>query len=292
MCSESFYCITQSHLMNMKKILLLLLFLCGMFTAMAQTAADSLTLVSADWQEKTLQKGILFRKAVFTSLYGVPQEISIFEIVPKHYRLDVLIHHPKEETSAAARRSGALAAINGSYFNMKAGNSVCYLRKDGVVIDTTATGTLGTVSNGAVLIGKGKLKLIPWSKQNEKTCKLKQGTVLASGPLMLQDGRVCDLSASNRNFVNAKHPRSAVALTRDGKILLIVVDGRLKGKAEGINIPELTHMIRILGGKDALNLDGGGSSTLWSAALPGKGIANTPCGSAERKVANSLCVYK
>jgi hypothetical protein len=135
-------------------------------------------------------------------------------------------------------------------------------------------------------------ELIPWSKQEEKACTLKKGTVLASGPLMLKDGQVCDLSGTNRNFVNTKHPRSAVALTREGKILLIVVDGRRKGKAEGINIPELAHMIRILGGEDALNLDGGGSSTLWSGALPDKGIANTPSGSAERKVANSLCVYE
>lgn len=119
-----------------------------------------------------------------------------------------------------------------------------------------------------------------------------KGTVLASGPLMLKDGQVCDLSGTNRNFVDTKHPCSAVALTREGKILLIVVDGRRKGKAEGINIPELVHMIRILGGEDALNLDGGGSSTLWSGALPDKGIANTPSGSAERKVANSLCVYE
>ena len=130
------------------------------------------------------------------------------------------------------------------------------------------------------------------SKQEEKACTLKKGTVLASGPLMLKDGQVCDLSGTNRNFVDTKHPRSAVALTREGKILLIVVDGRRKGKAEGINIPELAHMIRILGGEDALNLDGGGSSTLWSGALPDKGIANTPSGSAERKVANSLCVYE
>uniref|UniRef100_UPI00359F139B phosphodiester glycosidase family protein n=1 Tax=Prevotella heparinolytica TaxID=28113 RepID=UPI00359F139B len=68
--------------------------------------------------------------------------------------------------------------------------------------------------------------------------------------------------------------------------------GRRKGKAEGISIPELTHMVRVLGGKDALNLDGGGSSTLWSSSLPDEGIANTLSGKAERKVANSLCVYE
>lgn len=275
-----------------KKVFLMFLFCCGIYTAMAQTASDSLALVSADWQVETLQKGILFRKAVFTSLYGVPQEVSIFEISPKHANLDVLIHNPKEKTSTAARKAGAVAAINGSYFDMQVGNSVCYLRKDGAVIDTTSVGTLGTVSNGAMLIKKGKLQLAPWSKQDEKACTLKKGTVLVSGPLMLLDGKVRDLSACNQGFVNTKHPRSAVALTKDKKVLLIVVDGRLKGKSEGVNIPELTHMIRILGGKDALNLDGGGSSTLWSAALPDKGIANTPCGSAERQVGNSLCVFQ
>lgn len=275
-----------------KKVGLLLLFCCNLLAVMAQTAADSLALVEADWQAVSLQKGILYRKAAFSSLYGVPQEIFIFEISPKHYCWDVLIHNPKEETSVAARRSGAVAAINGSFFDMKAGNSVCYLRRDGVVVDTTSIGALSTVSNGALFIRKGKLRLMSWNKQKEKTCKLKRGTVLASGPLMLLDGKSCDFSACNPNFVKAKHPRSAVVLTGNKKILLIVVDGRRKGKAEGINIPELTHMIRVLGGKDALNLDGGGSSTLWSASLPDKGIANAPSGTVERKVANSLCVYE
>lgn len=217
--------------------------------------------------------------------------LSLRHVHCGEHEIDVF-DHVFHVASIAARYAGAVAAINGSYFDMKAGNSVCYLRKDGVVIDTTSTGVLATVSNGAVLIKKGRLELIPWSKQEEKACTLKKGTVLASGPLMLKDGQVCDLSGTNRNFVDTKHPRSAVALTREGKILLIVVDGRRKGKAEGINIPELAHMIRVLGGEDALNLDGGGSSTLWSGELPDKGIANTPSGSAERKVANSLCVYE
>lgn len=59
-----------------------------------------------------------------------------------------------------------------------------------------------------------------------------KGTVLASGPLMLKDGQVCDLSGTNRNFVNTKHPRSAVALTREGKscLLLLTDVGREKRK--------------------------------------------------------------
>lgn len=275
-----------------KRILLLFFVFCSAWTVIAQTAADSLTLVSSDWQVTPLQKGILCRKAVFTSLYGVPQQISILEIAPEYYNLEILIHTSMEETSATARHSGAIAAINGSYFNMKVGNSVCYLRKNGVVVDTTGNGTLGSVSNGAILIKKGRLQLLTWDQQKEKACRLKRGTILASGPLMLLDGKVCDTSACNRNFVETKHPRSAVVLTKDKKILFVVVDGRLKGKAEGINISELTHMIRVLGGKDALNLDGGGSSTLWSASFPGQGVINTPSDGIERRVANSICVFE
>ncbi|MBR0560796.1 phosphodiester glycosidase family protein, partial [Neokomagataea sp. TBRC 2177] len=74
-----------------------------------------------------------------------------------------------------------------------------------------------------------------------------------------------------------RHPRSAVCQLKDGKVLLVTVDGRFKGKAEGIRIAELAHLLRILGGKNALNLDGGGSTTLWSASAPDNGVLNKPC---------------
>ena len=60
-----------------KKIFLAVFLCCGMFAAMAQTAADSLAIVSADWQTEPLQKGMLYKKAVFSSLYGVPQEVFL-----------------------------------------------------------------------------------------------------------------------------------------------------------------------------------------------------------------------
>ena len=91
-----------------KKIFLAVFLCCGMFAAMAQTAADSLAIVSADWQTEPLQKGMLYKKAVFSSLYGVPQEVSIFEISPKRYRFDVLVHNPKggDQYSRPACRCG------------------------------------------------------------------------------------------------------------------------------------------------------------------------------------------
>lgn len=281
-----------------KKTLLLCILLGYTLLATGQNVSDSLAIVSADWTVVPLQKGIVYKKAEIPLLYSAPQNITILEIDPDIYRCDVVVSSPKKETSVMARESKAVAAINGSFFNVKNGNSACYLSKDGVVVDTTERGALATCTTGAISIRKNKLKIIPWDVRNEAKFEQKRGTVLASGPLMLLDGKVCDLSSCNYHFVRTKHPRSAVGVTRKGTILLITVDGRFSGKAGGISIPELAHLIRVLGGVDALNLDGGGSSTLWYASAPDNGVLNklsdnkTYDNRGERKVANALCIYE
>ena len=114
---------------------------------------------------------------------------------------------------------------------------------------------------------------------------------------MLKDGQICDWNSCGTNFIRTKHPRSAVATTKEGKILLITVDGRFPEQAEGVNIPELAHLIRILGGEDALNLDGGGSTTLWLSGASDDGVVNYPCDNGrfdhagERKVPNILYLH-
>ena len=95
--------------------------------------------------------------------------------------------------------------------------------------------------------------------------------MLASGPLMLKDGEYYDWSQCNANFIETKHPRSAVCLTEEGKILFVTVDGRSPENAVGINIPELAHLLHVLGGKDALNLDGGRLYRLMAVRCTGRG---------------------
>ena len=54
---------------------------------------------------------------------------------------------------------------------------------------------------------------------------------------------------------------------------MLTVDGRSKGNADGVSIPELAFLARMLGAEDAINLDGGGSTTLWLKEL---GVVNYP----------------
>ena len=284
----------------MKKNLLIVVILavCSIEMVKGQTVADSLAIVSACWKIENPQKGIVYKYASIPQLYQGPQSISLIEIDPvAGLKVDVAVSDKMKKTSKIASECNAIAAINGSYFDMKRGNSVCFLKADRQVIDTTMQSEFKLRVTGAINVRKGKIKLIPWSKQIEKEYEGETGIVLASGPLMLKDGQICDWNSCGTNFIRTKHPRSAVATTKEGKIFLITVDGRFPEQAEGVNIPELAHLIRILGGEDALNLDGGGSTTLWLSGASDDGVVNYPCDNGridhagERKVPNILYIH-
>ncbi len=87
-----------------------------------------------------------------------------------------------------------------------------------------------------------------------------------------------------------KDPRTAIGLTRDDKLILIVADGRTN-KSAGLSFRELGYLFEEFGAKTAINLDGGGSSALWiNDRIVNVPIDNNVPGQ-ERAVANHLCVF-
>lgn len=109
---------------------------------------------------------------------------------------------------------------------------------------------------------------------------------IGGGPRLLRNGQIsieCEQEGISLSFRQRKHPRTAVGL-KDDALIWIVVDGRQPGYSEGMSLDELADFLLKLGCKDALNLDGGGSSTLL---LRGK-VVNRPSGGQERAIANSL----
>ena len=96
---------------------------------------------------------------------------------------------------------------------------------------------------------------------------------------------------SVRTVVNNSiaHPRTAVGIDADGRTLLIlVVDGR-SAVSRGYTMVELADLMTALGAENALNLDGGGSSAMYTRAGTGAmAIVNEPSDGAERKVANGF----
>ena len=112
--------------------------------------------------------------------------------------------------------------------------------------------------------------------------------VLGAGPMLVKDGTIY-LTTKTEGFgsdvAGGRAPRTAIGITQEGKILLVVVDGRHTSSA-GMTLLELALFMQELGAVEAMNLDGGGSSEM---VIFDK-VVNRPSDGRERKVATALVV--
>ena len=104
------------------------------------------------------------------------------------------------------------------------------------------------------------------------------------------------VNGKNTGTAKPRQPRSAVGIDRWGRnLILMTIDGRQPGYSEGVTTAEAAEWMRKLGAYNALNFDGGGSTTLVVEGTNGLPVVlNHPCGlpvGTERRVANHLGVF-
>lgn len=304
----------------MRKALLLALsfVLAGAGLAAAQGvplpgAADSLALVTADWQWQDLGGGAEAGTASL-QLFSSTQSISIIRFPMRKWKVEVLERDGEEacSTSEMATYFGADMAMNGSYFNRDV-TPATFVKDDGEVISSTSPEEEYR-ADGLLLI-KGRrgtrLRIMTSLPPDNVTDSKRSREALSSGPMLVEKGKVLVNEEDDTNFYAGRHPRSFMGYTLPGAVpkgtlagpgkpsgrmvYLVVVDGRFPGQADGATIPELAFICRILGLHDAMNLDGGGSSTLWDENL---GVLNHPYDnrvfdhSGERRVPNSVGIFR
>ena len=95
------------------------------------------------------------------------------------------------------------------------------------------------------------------------------------------------LIAFRSGFISSRHPRTALAVKRDGTILLITVDGRKSGYSVGMTLREWSLMLKKIGAIDAINFDGGGSTTMY---VDGH-IVNYTSDGHQRPISTALLVF-
>jgi hypothetical protein len=94
----------------------------------------------------------------------------------------------------------------------------------------------------------------------------KMNTAVGGGPVLLQRGKIFITNEEERMFagkaIDDKHPRTAMGYTSNRKLIILVIEGRHPGIAEGATLLQEAQIFKTLGCVEALNLDGGGSSCL------------------------------
>lgn len=113
-------------------------------------------------------------------------------------------------------------------------------------------------------------------------------SALGGRPRLLEGGEEVhqDVNLAD-SFARARHPRTAVGWDPNGTLFLVAVDGRQEGYSDGMTLGELSAFFRRLGVTEAINLDGGGSTTM----VVDGAVVNRPSDqTGERPVANALVV--
>jgi hypothetical protein len=115
--------------------------------------------------------------------------------------------------------------------------------------------------------------------------------IIGGGPRLVGNGRStaeAEAEQFNADFSRQRHPRTAVGWRADGLLVLVTVDGRQPPKSVGMTIAELAALMIELSCVEALNLDGGGSTTM----VINNRVVNHPSDqSGERPVSDALLIY-
>ncbi len=226
-------------------------------------------------------------------------------------------HDVRETITTFARRTGACVAVNGGYFRL--GNfpasATGLLVSHGQTLAAptteqlrdsvrypTARAAVGFDAAGRPEIvwvgGADSTRLVAYrapvtSRRGAPATGWPEGRpwapreALGAGPMLLRGGTVRITAAEELFFgssIPATHPRTAVGITPGGGLVLMVVDGRSR-ESRGVNLVELARLLQEAGARDALNLDGGGSSAL---VVRGVRLNRPQGGTTEREVMNAL----
>ena len=226
----------------------------------------------------------------------------------------------RETVSSFADDLGACIVVNGGYFRMDLNPTrhVGLLAvNDEILQNSTYAVTRDTlrfyIARGAVGIDEAGNVDIAWvSTHNNSLFEWKEPLanapqepilkpdisnadrwdfpdVLSAGPVLIQNSIIRVTSAEEVFFgtsIIKIHPRTAVGYTDNGDLLLVVIDGR-QLQSRGVDLNELARIMKSLGAVEALNLDGGGSSSMVVNGV----LLNKPVGSrVQRAVMSAIAV--
>lgn len=187
----------------------------------------------------------------------------------------------------AANNNGknAIAGVNADFFDM---GGTCLPRglcvKEGELLSSASDRPwFGVHADGSYVIGNGSSSF----DKLDGADKIISG--VGGSDILMSYGKIATISS--RDFSTIRHPRTAVGYDSTGKLYLVVVDGRQPSVSNGASLSDLASIFYSLGCTDALNLDGGGSSTVILKNAAGNYVTkNSPSAGALRAVSSTLLV--
>lgn len=246
----------------MKRIVLCMIALLLIGSATAQPS-DSAKFVTAPRQALKLPKGAEGYSILRTNIFDSHQTITVIRYSPRRFQTTIIQPEKLTPLSASASAIDGDFGVNAGYWDVSISKASTFLMLDGKQLSVTADFEKGRV-DGLLCIKRNRVVADQCKAGCEEPYTQQFDNILASGPMLIDEGKAIKAEDAS-SFYTRRHPRTVIGTDKRGNIYLVVVDGRSKGNADGMTIDELTKLCSWLGLCDAINLDGGGSSSIWTA---------------------------
>ena len=247
----------------------------------------------------SISEGVYYEQHKIDTLFGKRQLIHITLYKPSVSSLKMEITEPSStskfgKTSAIASAADAKFAINGSFFNGD-GNPSFWLKINDKVVNATG-GPDTERGEGVFYIDNNNMPHISYRPTSFTAINAAAKFGFGCGPMLLVDGE--EQPNGDPSWNGATRARTAIGIRPNGEIIFAVVDETLAPDATaiaaGITVQQMAKLLKRLGCTNAINFDGGGSSTMYIKDLgvvsyPSDGSSdNSMQSNRERLVTNTL----
>ena len=191
-------------------------------------------------------------------------------------------HSDPSDAANYVEHYNAVVGVNADFYNMTTGAPSGALVMDGVEYHGgTSKNFFAILKDGTAMIG-GPSDYAAYQDQIQEA--------VGGSVYLVKDGKPVVTSAAD--YYNSRHSRTCVGITAEGKVVMMVLDGRQEPFSAGGTAEELAQIMLDAGCVTAINLDGGGSTT-FVAKQEGSNtltVVNRPSDGYERSVSSSLMV--
>ena len=254
------------------------------------------------WQTEKLENGlVLYTFRGYDDVTEANQIVNVLEVNLSDPRYSIKFAYADKgeiNSNMVKNEPAAIAGINGGYEQ-----EAIYIKINNAIISQVSLqpGHLRYWKHEACIFSEGErtVGILYGGKDGEKAIetydRLEAENIIASAPMLINDYEPIGEDFVGGTFTEdqlmqfdyedyrrhqgVRHPRTVYALTEDNDLLLIAIDGRWSGTAEGMNAAEVTRFIsRYFNPQWAINMDGGGSTTLTVKGLghPETNVVNYP----------------
>ncbi|MBD1420178.1 phosphodiester glycosidase family protein [Sphingobacterium chuzhouense] len=226
------------------------------------------------WTTHIVRSGVEYKTGEF-SLFGSDiRKIHVLDVTLNETNtLGIGFNDPGKSTVALCRDNEAIAGVNAGYFPLGgASDKDPYIRINGTTIQDGHLGVSQIFTNSALLIHNNVATIRKFTESgtnlNQTAAAIpvsEAENIIVCGPMLIVDGVIENLNMETGHN-NAITGRTGLGVTADGKqVFMVVIEYRTNGTTppKGMTTLELAKVLQALGSINAMNLDGGGSSTMF-----------------------------